>query len=246
MINFLEIQTTMYSAEIPLLNSEEASIVIIGSFNPQIFHPEWFLKHELISSHDYDRENDKESIFIHHDVAQFELNSNIRIEVFKDRFVARTPNRTDFNTLRDIVLGTFIILGETPVIKMGMNYKCVTGQYSKERWKEFGAAFCHLNKLKKVYDHTKGEPLDNLNSFGLFSQKILYPRNDDYNGAIFLDFSPNGPVPSRFLAFNVNSHIEFVNNDVDQVRNILEKDWENSINSSMFAIKKLIDLSKGS
>ena len=50
--------------------AEEISFVAVGFFNPAIFHPQWFLKHDLVSAEDL-KEPYLDLNVIHQELAQF-------------------------------------------------------------------------------------------------------------------------------------------------------------------------------
>ena len=99
------------------IKKNEASIVVVGSFNPTIFSPDWLLRHGLISQAEMDDVNLE---IIHRDVAKFSCGW-LSIEVVFNRFTARTNDHSYFLPLKDLVVSVFSILNQTPVEQMGMN-----------------------------------------------------------------------------------------------------------------------------
>jgi hypothetical protein len=94
-----------------------ASIVLVGSFNPPIFHPAWFAKNGLIT----DQENENAEIeIIHQEITLFRLEwLSIRIE--PQRFIVETQ-QAPFIRLSDLVVKTFKeCLNHTPISKLGIN-----------------------------------------------------------------------------------------------------------------------------
>ncbi len=96
---------------------EEASIVLVGSFNPAIFHPEWIIRHGLMS----EREYDVDKIMVSREITRFKLDW-VAIDVFINKFIARTNEPSQYIQLRDLATGIFNILSHTPIDKLGMNY----------------------------------------------------------------------------------------------------------------------------
>ena len=95
-----------------------ASIVLLGSFNPSIFHPSWFARQNLISPEEADADNTKVKV-IHKEVTQFET-ENFTMQITADRFTASAKPSTPGVLLRDLVIGTFYILEHTPVHALGI------------------------------------------------------------------------------------------------------------------------------
>src|ERR1700683_595624 len=94
-----------------------ASIVLVGSFNPLIFQPEWFLRQNLLSKSDVESAEIK---LLHSQLCNFETERFI-IQVQPERFVAVSKASTNSEPLRDLVSGTFFILENTPVNAIGLN-----------------------------------------------------------------------------------------------------------------------------
>ena len=96
---------------------ESASIVLIGSFNPAILHPQWFAKQGLIP--------DSEAATATVDVVSPALTAVrfawFTLEVMDSRFVARTADPAQYHALQECVSGIFTFLEFTPVAAMGLN-----------------------------------------------------------------------------------------------------------------------------
>jgi hypothetical protein len=75
------------------LQSESASIVLVGSFNPAIFHPEWLLRHSLISEDD--NKGAKVEI-VHSQLSKFSLEW-LFIDVMNEKLIARTNDSSYFS-----------------------------------------------------------------------------------------------------------------------------------------------------
>lgn len=103
---------------------EDVSIVLLGSFNPPIFHPSWFARHELMSAEEADGAT---NVLIAPEVAQFSA-AYITFDIQPSRFFVRTTALYR-DVVKDLVLAT---LGEklphTPVWSVGLNksyeFKC--------------------------------------------------------------------------------------------------------------------------
>lgn len=97
-----------------------SQIVFLGSFNPPIFQPEWFARHNLISQ---EQASAAEVKIIVPQVCHFETEQFI-ILVTVDRFTAVSKVNAHPLPLRDVVQGAFSILEHVPVKAMGLN--CTT------------------------------------------------------------------------------------------------------------------------
>lgn len=114
--------------------SESASIVMLGAFNPAIFQPAWLALKNLISPSDA---KGAEVRLIAPQVAAFKT-GGIAVEVLQERFMVQADEPQDQVRLRDLAVGVFAILGETPVSRLGLNWTYVFRLEDEGRWHEVG------------------------------------------------------------------------------------------------------------
>lgn len=101
----------------PDVTLEEISLVLVGDFNPRIFHPVWFAHHGLL------RESEAEEAqteIVHQDVSAFAVEW-LTVQVLRDRFTARIKADPFKPHLNDLVQGVFQLLAHTPVRQLGIN-----------------------------------------------------------------------------------------------------------------------------
>lgn len=110
------------------------TIVLVGSFNPAIFHPEWFARQKLLSPSEADAAEVKIMVpqFSHFETEKFVL------QVTQERFLVSSKPEANPMPLRDLVQGTFGILEHTPVTAMGINFSMHFAMGSEERWHQVG------------------------------------------------------------------------------------------------------------
>ncbi len=113
---------------------EGASIVLIGSFNPAIFQPEWFARMSLIRASEA---ADAKIDVIAPPVTSFKLEWVV-IQVTTDRFTVSTADMAHLAPLSELVLGTFDILEHTPVKQMGLNRDMHYRAPSLDLWHSIG------------------------------------------------------------------------------------------------------------
>ena len=97
--------------------AESASIVLVGSFNPAILHPQWFAKHGLIPEGEAEA---AQVAVVSPDltVVQFTW---FTLQVMNERFTATTADPSQYRALEECVSGTFALLEFTPIVAMGLN-----------------------------------------------------------------------------------------------------------------------------
>ena len=110
--------------------SEEASIVLVGNFNPAIFHPEWFIGKDILTRWDYGPED----VNILPDVTQLHLQGGRSLSVLLNQLALKASLASEHLALKDLVTSTFTILRETPIRQMGMNYTAVIKLDTLENW----------------------------------------------------------------------------------------------------------------
>lgn len=114
--------------------SETVTIVVVGNFNPAIFHPAWLAKNNLI------REEEAQSA----DVALVSGEATIfdadwlKLQVTQERFIASTRDPSKYRPLRDLVLSVFKLLEHTPVTAVGLNTDAHYKLDTLEEWHSFG------------------------------------------------------------------------------------------------------------
>ncbi|MDA3788837.1 MAG: hypothetical protein PF503_10140 [Desulfobacula sp.] len=213
------------------LASEEASIVLVGSFNPAIFHPEWLLRNGLISEDDMEKQ---EVEIVHKDLTRFSL-AWLAIQIQHDKFVARTNDPSQFIPLKDLMASIFDILEHTPINKVGMNYSANYDLSNEDDWHKVG----HTLAPKDIWNETLNDPV------GMTSLSVQCPRNDDYCGEINVTI---GPLKSKGFGINidVNNHIDASGeNEFLNPSDILMKHWDDAISHAKkigeTTIKKAIE-----
>ena len=131
------------------------TIVLVGSFNPKIFHPAWFASQELIGKKESD---DAEIQIIHQDLATFQLNW-LKFQVTREKMIAETIQDGFLEPLRDLVLGTLQILHHTPVTAVGINQSMHYELSEKRSWKEVVSQMINENFWSSTLSDTVMEKI---------------------------------------------------------------------------------------
>ncbi len=101
----------------PRIGKQNASVVLVGSFNPVIFQPMWFATEELLPKSEAEGADIK---FVHPGATAFESGPFV-LNVLIDRFEILTSQPQHHSALRDLVIGTFSLLRHTPIRAVGIN-----------------------------------------------------------------------------------------------------------------------------
>jgi hypothetical protein len=200
--------------ELPLPELDGTSLVLVGAFNPRIFHPAWFVRNGLLPE---GTESSANVEIVNNDVCAFETDS-FRLEVLSDRLMLQSMSAPAAESLRDLLVGTFRILRHTPVKLVGLN---THGHYmlrSEEAWHEFG----HLLAPK--------EPLWSpiLERPGTISVVMQGVRTDGFDGAIRVKVEPSTRVANGIFIDTNDEFRQLESDSADWIDDVLNKQWEAS------------------
>lgn len=205
-----------------------ASIVLLGSFNPGIFHPAWFQKHELLP--EIEAETAKIEV-ISNDIAIFTV-AWLRIEAIGDKFVAKTTDESKFGPLRDLVVGMFQLLEQTPINMLGINREVSFELSSVEQWHAVG----HALAPKGIWLKYVKEP-------GMKSLIMESQRDDARQGQFNIAVKPTPSKPCAVtIDFNdhINIKVDEVHTTAGEACKVIEEDWEKSLDRSWTVANGLI------
>mgnify|MGYP004485983465 FL=1 len=102
---------------------KQYSIVLIGDFNPAMFHPEWFTKNDIISQEECDfakSQTQSVPLIVTSQLTMFKTSQlNVKIETKRFQVVCE---KEPFVTLKDFITKTFENLGGYIITAYGINY----------------------------------------------------------------------------------------------------------------------------
>ncbi len=170
---------------------ENLNILVLGSFNPTIFHPLWFKQHNLISNSDLIFTEEKSSVkLLHPQITQFTL-SWCEIEIQTNRFLIQTTQEAYFEQLFDLAIGVFTLLQHTPITAVGINY--LTNQSLDQADKFDFLNNFYSSKLKEIYR-------------GFLPFNIQFTIQKDKESNINVQIKED--INSKKIVTNVNYHYE--------------------------------------
>jgi hypothetical protein len=189
-----------------------ATIVLIGSFNPKIFQPEWFARQQLLPQAETDAADIK---VIVQQVSHFETERFV-VQVTENRFLASTKPSANPAPLRDLVQGTFFILEHTPVTAMGLNCAMHFKMESEKTWHQVGDKLAPKEVWKEVLE---GRP-------GLLSMTILTQKDKPKGAEFRVKVEPSVLVPQG-VYFETNEHFPASETEpLKSLMDILGERWE--------------------
>ena len=135
-------------SENKFLENKSLAIIILGNFNPSIFQPFWLAKKKLITE---EEAQDAKVDIIHNELVVFSLGW-AKIDVRLDRFEISTNSEPYFSVLKDLVVGIFFYLKETPAKAIGINYVFKLGLQDEKRYYDFGNKVAPLSNWDFMND----------------------------------------------------------------------------------------------
>lgn len=201
-------------AEQPLPEHDGTSLVFIGSFNPRIFHPAWFVRNELLPP---EIESTANVQVVSNEVCAFETDW-FRLEVLAERLALRSLSAPVVEALRDLLIGTFTLLRHTPIQKMGLNTHAHFSLGDEETWHKFGHK---LVPKADLWDPVLRNP-------GTIVALVEGQRPDEYQGFIRVKVEPSNLVSSGIYIETNDEYQSPSSASAEWVVEILEREWEAS------------------
>jgi|CZKU01.1.fsa_nt_gi hypothetical protein len=170
------VSTKLRPMPLPKVHEDQFAIVLRGNFNPAIFQPAWFAAKGLI------RESEATAAaieMVHPELAQFRAGW-LQVSVTRDRFVATTEDPACQGPLRDLVVGTFELLEQTPTTALGLNRAMQVDLLDDGAWHGLG----HLIVPKEPWANILEKP-------GLRAVLMEGERTDRVPGRRFFRVEPS-------------------------------------------------------
>ncbi len=203
------------------------SIVLVGSFNPKIFHPAWFAAQKLIREKEAEEANIEVITPL---VAKFNLGW-MQLQVIQEQFVVETAQEPYYEILRDLIIGTFSFLSHTPITMLGINTQQHYKMHSEEEWHALGD---DLAPKEKYWLPVLIKP-------GMRSLIIEGQRPDQYKGHVQIKIEPSSKIQSG-IYISINDHYTVKEGlNCKTVINILNNDWVDSRQRAEKLIKHFVD-----
>ena len=206
------------------LQIETLSLVIIGDFNPVIFQPYWLFSKGLIRD---DEAKNANVDILHNEIVRFELDW-LKMEITRSRCELSSSKVPYFEPLKDLVIGIFKILNETPIKSLGINHIFDLELKSDAQYYEFGNKLAPLELWK-----------DDLRAPRLFQLEIFeYERKDGLEGSRKVRITPSDKSISFGVAVNINNHFDLKKIDFTTH---LEANWDESFIQAKIIVENLLN-----
>ncbi len=199
------------------------SIILVGDFNPSIIQPFWLASKKLIKNQEADQADVE---LIHSELSRFELDW-VFIEVTKTKFELRSSKEPYFEAVRDLAIGIFTYLSETPVRAGGINHHLHFAMPDNARYYQVGNSLGKLSNWANFMNDPRMLRLDILEN----------ERKDKNNGSYRVIVQPSDQLSTAAfpLSITLNDHIDAKKGDKvldSNVIKILASIWDNSFKRS--------------
>lgn len=231
----------MGESEMAEVRDITASVVLLGRFNPLIFHPTWLAQQKIIGEQEASSALEQAGLkFMVPDIVALEL-SGKKVVVETTRFVV-TAYEEPLIQARDLAAAAFSILSHTPCFALGINYDLVFRAPSAEKWHKLG----DMLAPKKPWCEFLGDVKDDNRTGGL-RQLVMErnPRPDSRPGYLRLTVEALDN-PNFETKITVNDHYALGNADDPQhakdAVELLDTNWEDSLARAQKAANALIEI----
>ncbi|MEE4359742.1 MAG: hypothetical protein V2I97_24945 [Desulfococcaceae bacterium] len=203
-------------------------IVLIGAFNPKIFHPYWMKSVELLTETEA---GDSKIEINNNDISIFTIDW-LRFEITQQRLTIYSEQDPYFDRIIDLTCNLFRVLRHTPVYIMGINHHYHYQFSSEEAWHKIGHTLAPKDCWKKVFQQP-----------GMQRIEIHSPREDDYNGHMVVRCD-NSQRVFPGIQIHLNDHYEIGEPKeiigADKMVNILEAQYTFSYEKSQEVVKAVL------
>ncbi len=174
---------------------EEVSVVIVGSLNPGIFHPDWFRRQEILAPAEAEKAMIK---IVSPEVTEIQF-LDMKLDVFSTRLVLETKDVSRAEKLQDIVVNILAKLPHTPVTACGINNAIQFDLNDESYWHKIGHTLAPKDLI--------WEPL--LQKPGLATMMIKGKLTENFVGDINVTVAPSAPTTKLTHGLFISSNYHF-------------------------------------
>jgi hypothetical protein len=181
------------------------TVVGVGSFNPAIFHPIWFVEKQLMTKGA--AEEALSDMVVGPQLTAYKADW-LTIQVSAERAVFSTVEEGREPDLRDLARSVFEILPETPVDALGINADSHFRVESEEKWHSLGDLFAPKEFWTPMFEGDRWKSRsDGESHVGLRSLTMeAYPA--DLEGYIRVEVAPSVRVTPDGVYVGINGHFQ--------------------------------------
>ncbi len=214
--------------------NKKVCVVLIGFFNPAMFHPIWFKSNKIINSSEIDLCIEQKQCIISPEFTLFHTDQ-LEVKVENNRFIM-TAMKEPFINLMDTIKKTFENLNTIPTKAMGINFLAHYIMPDIENYHKIGDIIAPKEGIWNLL--LKENITGNNRKGGLFSIRMTNQK-ENQEGSINVRFEKSNKY-DKAIFIETNDHYQFKENiDMDIAMQILEQNFIRSIDDS-FKIQQSI------
>ncbi len=205
------------------------SVVLLGSFNPMIFHPFWLLQKKLISETDVT----EKQILVNDQLSTYHVGDWLDMTVTRNRCEFKIKKEERIVMMRDLIVGTLNALSEMPITAIGINRGSVYNLANENSYYEFGAQLAPLNKWEPSFHNPR---LRNIAIEDIGSESFKDKRR-------MIQIKPAEVKDLPYCVdFNINNHYDLMNvgQTVPKALSVLTEYMESDFDTFQLIIDALL------
>jgi hypothetical protein len=181
------------------------TVVGAGPFNPAVFQPRWLRDTQLITE-----ELEKaatEGLVVSDQITTF-VAGWLTVQATTEKAIFATVEEGHEGDLRDFAANIFEILGQAPILAVGINHDAHFYVESVEAWHEIGDLFLPKDQWEAVFPDDGGWTRRTKDlRVGLLSMKVVANRakGDDY---VSVEVAPSKRITPNGVYVGINSHFQ--------------------------------------
>lgn len=187
------------------------NIVLIGQFNPVIIQPFWLSSKQLIKEEEATTATVE---IIHSELVKFRIGDWLGMQITRDRFELHTTLEPYFEPLRDLTLGIFDILKETPLTAIGLNHILHYSLNDEKLYHLLGDKLAPLNNWDGL-----------LNKPEILSLEVVQRGKENMpDGSVRIRIQPSDTLKQAYsFMININDHYSL--KDIKSLNKLLNDNW---------------------
>lgn len=207
--------------------SEFYSIVLIGGFNPLIFHPFWMLQKGLISEKDVKTNK----LLVHEQLTQFKIGDWLEFNVNKNRCEFKISSEEYVVVMLDLIKGTLNALPEVPIVSIGINRGCILRIENETDYYKIGATLAPL----QLWENSFAKPR-------LRTIAIEDTTSEDFSGTTrCIMINPAKVEGAQFaIDINMNNHYDLDPQNVVKALGIIDGNARKNYSSFQTIVDNII------
>lgn len=206
---------------------KQYSIVLIGEFNPAMFHPEWFTKNDIISQEECDfakSQTQSVPLIVTSQLTMFKTSQlNVKIETKRFQVVCE---KEPFIIVKDFIVKTFERLGSFMIKAYGINYSAHYNVGSISTYQTIGDNLAP----KKYWEHLLEKEISGDERKSGLSSIQMQKIKEDGTGTISVVLQPSICIkPGVFIGCNDHTNVLDEDSSAEIVIDHLENTFDDII-----------------